>query len=281
MIEKHWRTSAAALATIGLLWTGLASAQSNGQSGTFGIELGTGKTICTGDGDGQGEGIEPLDDSYARSAAWDRMMFGDTNQCAPVKVEFTEIDEGTWARTPVFSGTDSTGRRADMRIYVLDDRFSWVFGSSRQIEEGDRPARFSYIFARPMFLGEFCEGDAAVALGAASYEGDAELNRRLAGNRADTIGAQMTRLAGFCGEQTPPDLFKVNLGEFKAVTDCMRAGTCTGRATSPQRRVVIVGVATAEPGVNLSEAVRNGLASPIARAVVAAGDYEVFEFGGL
>ncbi len=44
---------------------------------------------------------------------------------------------------------------------------------------------------------------------------------------------------------------------------------------------MIVGVATAEPGVNLSEAVRNGLASPIASAVVAAEDYAVFEFSGL
>lgn len=273
-----WKTKLAAVLAMVMLGTS-ANAQEN--QGTFGIELGTGKIICTGDGDGQGEGVQPLDESYARSAAWDRMMFGDTNQCAPVQVEFTEIDEGTWARTQVFTGVDTQGRRADMRIYVLDDRFSWVFGSSQEIEEGDRPAQFSFIFGRPMFPGEFCEGDAAVALGAASFEGDAELNRILAGRRADTIGAQMTRLAGFCGEQTPPALYKVNLGEFTAVTDCMRAGTCTGRATSPQRRVVIIGVAAADEGVNLSEAVRNGLGTPVASEVVAVSDYAVYEFDGL
>ncbi|MEO0818299.1 MAG: hypothetical protein AAFX86_13470 [Pseudomonadota bacterium] len=276
MLKKHLTALAVALALMG-------ASEAQEERGTFGIELGTGKIICTGDGDGQGEGVQPLDESYARSAAWDRMMFGEENQCAPapVVVEFTEIDEGTWARTQIFTGVDTEGRRADMRIYVLDDRFSWVFGSSQDIEEGDRPARFSYIFGRPMFLGEFCEGDAAVAVGAASFEGDAELNRRLASNRANTIGVQMTRLAGFCGEQTPPDLYKVNLGEFTSVTDCMRAGTCTGRATSPQRRVVIIGVASAEPGVNLSQAVRNGLGTPVASDVVAASDYAVYEFDGL
>ncbi|MEM9738959.1 MAG: hypothetical protein AAF829_03755 [Pseudomonadota bacterium] len=269
-----------ALATaLALLGAATAKAQEN--QGTFGIERGTGNIICTGDGDGQGEGVQPLDESYARSAAWDRMMFGDQNQCAPASVEFTEIDEGTWARTQMFSGTDTQGLRADMRIYVLDDRFSWVFGSSQDIEEGDRPARFAYIFGRPAFLGEFCEGDAAVAVGAASYEGDAELNRTLADNRANTIGSQMTRLAGFCGEQTPPELYKVNLGEFTAVTDCMRAGTCTGRATSPQRRVVIIGVSAAEPGVNLSEAVRSGLGTPVASDVITTDEYAAYEFGGL
>jgi len=266
------------LLTAGLLFASGAHAQDT--EGTFGIELGTGKVICTGDRDGQGEGVEALDESYARSAAWDRMVFGEVIQCAP-RAEFVEIDQGTWARTQIFSGTDSAGLSADMRIYVLDDRFSWVFGSSRNIEEGDRPARFAYIFGRPMFLGEFCEGDAAVAVGAASYEGDAQLNHTLAGNRAGTIGEQMVRLAGFCGEQTPPNLFKVNLGEFTAVTDCMRAGTCTGRATSPQRRVVIIGVASADEGVNLSEAVRDGLRSSVATSLMRAEDYAEFDFSNL
>jgi len=263
------------------LLAGLAQAQSGDAQGTFGIERGTGAIICTGDDDGQGEGITVLDESYARSAAWDRMMFGQDNLCAQTEAVFTEIDEGTWARTPVFTGLDTEGRRADMRIYVLDDRFSWVFGSARDIEEDGRPARFQFIFGRPMFLGEFCEGDGAVALGAASFEGDAELNRQLASRRADTIGEQMVRLAGFCADQGAPELYKANLGEFTAVTDCMRDGTCTGRAASPQRRSVIIGVSRADPGINMTEAIRAGMRTPTAISVLSVDDYAVWEFSGL
>ncbi len=257
-----------------------ATAQSGAQAGTFGIERGTGKIICTGDGDGRGEGHETLDASYARSAAWDRLVLGETTQpCAAQAPVFEAIDEGVWERTAAFSGSDSEGRRADMRIYVLEDRFSWSFGSSRQIEdENGEPAKFSYIFGRPTFLGEFCQGDGAVALGAASFEGDVAANRQLAASRADTLGGQMRRLAGFCGEQTPPQLHGLTLGEFTAETSCMREGTCTGSATSPQRRVVLIGVADAAPGINLSEALEDAMRTPTARSVLSIDDYETYAF---
>lgn len=255
-----------------------AIAQDTNQ-GTFGIERGTGKIICTGDGDGSGEGQAPLDESYARSAAWDARVLGVENVCqASNDPVFETVDAGAWERTEMFSGTDAEGRRADMRIYVLDQRFTWQFGSSRNIEENGAPASFNFIFGRPNFLGEFCAGDAAVAIGAASFEGEAELNRRLAGNRAQTIAGEMKRLTDFCTPQTPPQLHKINLGEFTAVTDCMRAGTCTQGATSPQRRVVLLAVAEAETGVNLSEAVRNGLASRTALSVLSVDDYGLYTF---
>ena len=257
-----------------------ASAQSGEQqAGTFGIERGTGKVICTGDGDGRGEGHEALDESYARSAAWDRLVLGeDATPCVAEAPVFEEIDQGVWQRTALFSGADSAGRRADMRIYVLEDRFSWAFGSSREIEqENGEPAKFSYIFGRPMFLGEFCEGDAAVALGAASFEGEIAANRVLSQRRAATLGDEMKRLSGFCAEQSPPQLYGLTLGEFTADTPCMRAGTCTGNATSPQRRVVLLGVAEAEPGINLAEAVRDAMGSATARSVLSIDEYEAFE----
>ncbi|NBC20629.1 MAG: hypothetical protein GVY06_06220 [Alphaproteobacteria bacterium] len=254
-------------------------AQSGDQAGTFGIERGTGKVICTGDGDGRGEGHEALDESYARSAAWDRMVLGEAaSPCSASAPVFEEIDDGVWQRTALFSGTDSAGRRADMRIYVLEDRFSWSFGSSREIEDdAGEPAKLSFIFGRPMFLGEFCQGDAAVALGAASFEGDPAVNRALSRRRAATLGQQMKRLAGFCAEQTPPELYGLTLGEFTAETPCMRDGSCTGSATSPQRRVVLLGVAEAAEGINLSEAIRSAMGSATARNVLSIEAYETFD----
>lgn len=259
-----------------------SDAQSANQTGTFGIELGTGKIICTGDNDGRGEGHEVLDESYARSAAWDARVFGTTDSvCKPDAPVFETVDSGVWERTSSFIGTDSQGRTADLRLYVLDAQFTWAFGSSQQIMQGETPARFLYIFGRPMFLSEFCAGDAAIAIGAASFEGARDVNARLAGARAGTIGGEMTRLAQSCGEETPPTLHRLNLGEFTAETACMRAGTCTGSDTAPQRRVVLIGVDNAEPGVNLAEAVRDGLSSRTAMSVMSAADYDLFEFSAL
>lgn len=268
-----------AAAMLACAYAAPATAQTGNQAGTFGIERGTGKVICTGDGDGRGEGHETLDASYARSAAWDRLVLGEgATPCSATAPVFEEIDEGVWQRTALFSGADSAGRRADMRIYVLEDRFSWAFGSAREIEqENGQPAQFSYIFGRPMFLGEFCEGDAAIALGAASFEGEVSANRVLSQRRAGTLGEEMKRLSGFCAEQNPPELYGLTLGEFTADTPCMRAGTCTGSTTSPQRRVVLLGVAEAEDGINLSEAVRNAMGSATARSVLSIDEYEAFE----
>jgi len=256
--------------------------QSSNQTGTFGIEYGTGRVICTGDSDGRGEGHEVLDESYARSAAWDARIFGSTQSiCQPDAPVFETVDSGTWERTAAFVGQDSQGRTAEMRLYVLDAQFTWAFGSSRQIMKDETPARFLFIFGRPMFLSEFCAGDAAVAIGAASFEGARDVNARLARARAGTIGNEMDRLAQSCGEETPPALHYLNLGEFTAETACMRAGTCSGSDTAPQRRVVLIGIAEAEDGVNLAEAVRDGLNSRTAISVVSAADYDLYEFGEL
>jgi len=275
------RTLLSAMAAFGVMALP-AAAQSANQTGTFGIERDTGRIICTGDNDGRGEGHEALDASYARSAAWDARIFGTSNSiCTPDAPVFETVDTGVWERTASFVGTDSQGRTADLRLYVLDAQFTWAFGSSRVIMQGADPARFLYIFGRPMFLSEFCSGDAAVAIGAASFEGERELNARLARSRAGTIGNEMERLAESCGSDTPPELHYLNLGEFTAETACMRAGTCSGNDTAPQRRVVLIGVADAEPGVNLAEAVRDGLNDRTAVSVMSAADYDLFEFGAL
>ncbi len=257
-----------------------AAAQSGTQAGTFGIERGTGKIICTGDGDGRGEGQEVLDESYARSAAWDRMVLGEgAMPCAPEAPVFEQIDDGMWERTAAFSGTDSAGLRAYMRIYVLEDRFAWAFGSASNVEElGGKPAKLSFVFGRPMFLSEFCAGDGAVAIGAASFEGDRQANRGLSQRRARTLGNEMQRLTEFCGAQTPPALHGVTLGEFTSETPCMRAGTCAGNTTAPQRRVVLIGIADAQPGINLAEAVKDALGTQTARNVLSISEYDVFDF---
>lgn len=274
--------AAAALVGVGSIMAPPLNAQSASQTGTFGTEIGTGRVICTGDNDGRGEGHEALDESYRRSAAWDARVFGTMDSvCKPDAPVFETVDSGVWERTASFTGQDSQGRTADLRLYVLDAQFTWAFGSSREIMQGTDPARFLYIFGRPMFLSEFCAGDAAVAIGAASFEGERELNARLARARAGTVGNEMQRLTQNCGQDTPPTLHYLNLGEFTAETACMRAGTCSGNDTAPQRRVVIIGIDDAEPGINLAEAVRDGLTSSTAMSVLSAADYERYEFGAI
>ena len=96
------------LAGFGLFMTHtFATAQS--RPDTFGIERGTGKVICTDDGDENT--INPDDPSYAIAAMWDQMVLGARAACG---TELTPLDNGTWGESRPFTATDEAGLAADL-----------------------------------------------------------------------------------------------------------------------------------------------------------------------
>lgn len=209
-----------------------SNGQSNADEKIYGIERGTGEVRCISK-----PASAQIDPSYARAAAWDRMMFGEGE--SPCGIELEEFDPGTWSRTQPLPGVDSGGRSSDFRIYVLDARFAWTFGSSEQIEREGDIAQFGDIFSRPLFLNELCSADAALGFGAASFEGDEAINRQIAGRRGRTIASQLSQVGTLCETTSGPPLYSVNLGEHIETLDCGNSAECRAQ-TSGQRRLVFL-----------------------------------------
>ena len=136
---------------LGLIMSPAIYAQ-GGDSGSFGIEWGTGEIICTDDADSRADQAE--DPSYARAAMWDQLVLGDASTiCASV---LTPLDNGTWGESAPFAGADSQGLTADFRLYVLHDRFSWAMGSAENVEDDGAPAELAGMLSTPEFFARFC-----------------------------------------------------------------------------------------------------------------------------
>ena len=254
-------------AALSLCLSPLAQAQSE-REGSFGIELGTGKIICTGDGD---SALAEIDDSYARSLAWDRRVLGIENVCAEQKL--TPMDGGTWGASQPFAGTDSQGLSADFRLYVLSEDYSWAFGSSRSIEENGAPAAMADVVTTQEFTARFCSAKAAFSVGAASHEGATAINHRLAQSRAGTISSALDAHRRSCTGETLPILFTLSMGEHQNAegvpADPLR--------TAPQRRVIIVAAEDMMLGVNLREALRQGIERQNVFKAISVDDYDLFD----
>lgn len=220
-----------------------------GQSLTFGVERGTGRIICTDDGDYTPDKDDP---SYALSAAWDRRVFGDAD--IPCYAPLTDLDAGVWKQSEPFAGADSEGRTADFRIYVLHDTYSWKIGSTWQIEYNGDPIDPGKIFQAPNFMDRFCGSNAAFAFGASSYEGPRGPNERTAAARSATISNALKTARPNCDPGRIPIIFGINLGEHEQDPEC----TSTA-CSATQRRVIIISADDITTGVDLSEALSAGI----------------------
>lgn len=219
------------------------------QSKTFGIELGTGRIICTDDGDYTPRNDDP---SFAASAAWDEHVFG-SNQ-VPCFAPLTDLDPGVWKQSEPFDGADEQGRKADFRIYVLHDRFSWQLGSTWEIELNGENVPPSDIFEAPNFKERFCNANAAFAFGASSHEGPRGSNERTAGARATTVSSALKSVREVCTAGRIPIIFGVNLGEHEYDPSCGSAA-----CSANQRRVIIISADEITIGVDLEKALSKGI----------------------
>ena len=252
-------------AVLCMLGVEVASAQQ-----LYSNEKGTGEAMC------RTISQEKLrdDPSYARELAWDRMVFGE--QVHPCGVSLEPFDPGTWERTPPLKATDKQGRESSFRLYVLDERFSWVFGSAKNLEAaGTGAVQFREIFTRKLFLNEFCSADSVIGIGAASHEGARDVNFALADRRATTIVGELASVGALCETNRPPPLYELNLGKHRNLSGCTSRSNCAG-SSSPQRRLVIVAAESAAEGANIEEALHDILQRTRVINAFSVDDY--FEF---
>lgn len=259
MIYRH-----IAQAISATIWAGLAmSAFAQSQPDTFGIERGTGKVICTSDGDENT--VREDDPSYAISAMWDQMVIGANAACSE---QLTPIDNGTWGESKPFEGTDDAGLSADFRLYVLHDDYTWANGSNRQVLDNGTPILFNEILRTPKFFQRFCSAKAVLSVGTASQGGPRAVNHRLARERGEIVANALTSYRPDCTTERAPIMYALSLGQHRGD----RAGD---RPT--QRRVVIVAAEDLALGVNLEQALRRGLEEQDVFGNMTIADYDRFD----
>lgn len=220
--------------------------------GSYGIEYGTGRVICTDDSDSE---ADQTGADYAAARAWDERVLGANGPCAN---ELSDLDVGVWKQSRPFGGADSEGRRANFRIYVLHDTYNWVGGSATAIEKNGAPVTPASIFAAPNFNERFCSAGAAFGMGTASSDGATSANNAMAARRTQTVGAALTIVRDGCDAGRIPIVFGVNLGEHAERVTCTNGGDCTP-PLADQRRVIIIATDELAVDTNLDEALFAGL----------------------
>lgn len=236
---KHVLKTALLATAAGLTLGAPAMAQSGMPKGVFGNEKGTGRLMCI---------PIPVNapEDWVRSVIWDTQYLKNGGPCDP-NLEY--VDQGTWGRTVLLSGVDTSGRKADFRFYVLNEKYAWALGSARRIETGGAAADFGALMGTAEFKDRLCTADAVMGVGAASYEGETAANHALAMARSKVIASQAVDVAKTCNAGGP-NAFTMNLGEH---------AEDASSNTADQRKVVVIVVRNSDPDVNIAEALKNAV----------------------
>ncbi|MEM9669021.1 MAG: hypothetical protein AAF950_08865 [Pseudomonadota bacterium] len=167
------------------------------------------------------------------------------------------FDDNRWLESDEFVGFDTGRKRADLRIYILSQDYSWVFGDGDTVEGRAGVAQLEDLFQGGDFQDRFCDADSILAIGTSSFEGPQALNHALARQRARTLVSRLGTVRLSCDDDSPR-LLAASLGEHAETSPCPGRARCP-EATSSQRRLILVSVSAAEGGVNFSEALWSGL----------------------
>lgn len=172
----------------------------------------------------------------------------------------SRFDNDRWLESGSFVGTDKAGRTATLRIYLLGEDYSWIFGDGQNLTGPDGPADLPALFAGRGFLDRFCSADSILAIGTSSFEGPQALNHRLARQRGQRLVGILSDKMNVCSAGGPA-LLAASLGEHAETSPCPGRERCP-EATSSQRRLILVGVEAAsdENGrINYDEALWSGM----------------------
>lgn len=172
----------------------------------------------------------------------------------------SRFDDDRWLESESFLGTDKSGRTAQLRIYILNEDYSWVFGDGTSLVGPAGEADLASLFAGGGFQERFCTASSLLAIGTSSFEGPQALNHRLARARGNRLISALGAVRNQC-TASGPTLLAASLGEHAETSPCPGRAACP-EATSSQRRVILVGAQgeTGDTGpVNYDEALWSGL----------------------
>jgi len=171
------------------------------------------------------------------------------------------FDDDRWLESDSFVGTDNAGRTATLRIYILSEDYSWLFGDGTGIVGPNGEANLDGLLSGGGFQARFCAAESILAIGTSSFEGESALNHRLARSRGKRLVTALRGQLDTCPNGQGPKLLAASLGEHAETSPCPGRERCP-EATSSQRRLIMVGVeAGSEDSENLNydEALWSGM----------------------
>ncbi|MDX2263775.1 MAG: hypothetical protein NW215_02225 [Hyphomicrobiales bacterium] len=164
-----------------------------------------------------------------------------------------EVKTIRWGKAVVFpvSGVDGKGRRASFNVAVLPKEYTWARKDDQHLARDGRILTDNEIME--LFAEDFRNGLApsgeVIAVGVASQEGDVAEESARAARRSAKAGEWLMRAA-----RDGAVVWRLNLGQYKG-----KCADADRGDTSWQRPVIMIGVAEAEAGVVLSEALSQAI----------------------
>lgn len=198
---------------------------------------------------------EPALEPLPEPVSIDRLPVSDEQAVADGTL--SRFDDNRWLESDSFIGTDTQGRTAALRIYILSQDYAWRFGDGGVIEGPLGEADLARLFSGGDFQDRFCSADSVLAIGTSSFEGPQALNHALARSRGRALVTALGDLRPVC-ESGGPQLLAASLGEHAETSPCPGRVVCP-EATASQRRVILVAVDSATDDVNYSDALWSGM----------------------
>lgn len=188
----------------------------------------------------------------------DRVQVSDEEAVAEGTLQ--RFDDNRWLESDSFVGTDNAGRAATLRIYILSEDYSWLFGDGTGMVGPDGEADLESLLSGGGFQQRFCAAQSIMAIGTSSFEGAQDLNHALARSRGKRLVSALSEQLGQCAG-AGPKLLAASLGEHAETSPCPGRERCP-EATSSQRRLIMVGVEAGlenSEGLNYDEALWSGM----------------------
>lgn len=145
-----------------------------------------------------------------------------------------------------FTGCDDADRCADFTLFAPGYDYRWTFNKSRfDLVDGDQPP------LEPAVRELLSRAEGAIASGLASREGSSAFNRRLSACRSLRLADLLADVAGDAS-----NIYRVTLGRY---VDADRER----EDTSIERLVVMAFIMRTDDGVDLSQALKDGLSQEL------------------
>lgn len=159
-----------------------------------------------------------------------------------------------------FQGCDSAGRCAEFRIVAPGYNYRWTFDSvSIDPVNGVEPDLLS------VTQNELLSAKAVIAAGLASREGGDEINRQLSACRSKRLAALLDGVQSRIGTRVPS--YRISLGRYQDAQLTSGGRVVEGEDTSIERLVVMAFVLDFDRGLNINEALKDGLLKALPSAL--------------
>ncbi len=190
------------------------------------------------------------------------------------------FSDARWRETARFTGADSTGRLADFTAYVLVGEETWTFARSDAIFAAGLSEPVETAFANLNLGTGICTMDRVIAVGAASVEGTSMQNTFLSHTRGHALKAAIAANLPCEADAVPASV--LDLGYSRAEVTCPAGQKVCADLSAPQRPIAMIFAEAREPGTDIGEALRSGIAAHEASGAsvlpgVLVSDYSAFD----